>query len=243
MTTRCMARRLFLLISISTFSAFSAGCATSQAVTEVAQLTSVEPEARILLMTPDIKMYTLTVGGVTEFNPDATELARANFVEAARRHANDRGSRLVILDAGAAEQDADLDRYGRLHGAVALAVQQHHYNANWKLPSKHGAFDWSLGPQVAALGERYSADYGLFVTYVDMSGSGGRWALSLFAAAVGVAMPTGGQFGFASLVDLHTGRIVWVNQSLASDVGAGDLKSATGADKVIKNLLSAMPSS
>jgi hypothetical protein len=236
-----MARRLLLLVSISTFSAFAAGCATSKPVTEVAQLRSVEPEARILLMTPDIKLYTLTAGGVTEFDPDATELARANFVEAARRHASERGSRLVMLDSAAAAQDGELDRYGRLHGAVALAVKQHHYNADWKLPSKHGVFDWSLGPGVSALGERYSADYGLFVSYLDISGSGGRWTLTIFAAALGVAMPTGGQFGFASLVDLHTGRIVWVNQSLAADVGGGDLKSASGADKVVKNLLSAMP--
>jgi hypothetical protein len=73
-----------LAVLVFTLPLFSAGCATSQAVTEVTQLTSVEPEARILLMTPDIKMYTLTVGGVPELNPDATELARANFV--AERH-------------------------------------------------------------------------------------------------------------------------------------------------------------
>ena len=220
---------------------FATGCATSQAVTEVTQLTSVEPEARILLMAPDIKMYRLTAGGVPELNPDATELARANFVEAAHRHTGERRTRLVVMDISMAAQDSNVGRYERLHGAVALAVQQHHYNAAWKLPSKHGAFDWSLGSGVAELGERYGADYALFVTYVDMSGTGGRWAFSIFAALAGVAIPTGGQFGFASLVDLETGKIVWVNQAMAADVGGGDLKTANGADKVVKNLLSAMP--
>jgi hypothetical protein len=236
MSTRFVPVLLVLVLTL-----FSAGCATSQAVTEVAQLTSVEPEARLLLMTPDIKLYTLTVGGVPELNPDATELARANFVAAAHRHSGVQGTRLVILDVSTAAQDPEVGRYERLHGAVALAVQQHHYNAAWKLPSKHGAFDWSLGPGVQELGERYGADYALFVTYVDMSGSGGRWAFSMFAALAGVAIPTGGQFGFASLVDLETGKIVWVNQAMAADVGAGDLKTANGADKVIDNLLSAMP--
>lgn len=236
MSTRSVPGLAVLVLSL-----FSAGCATSQAVTEVAQLTSVEPEARILLMTPDIKMYTLTVGGVPELNPDATELARANFVAAANRHSGAQGTRLVILDVSAAAQDPEVGRYERLHGAVALAVQQHQYNAAWKLPSKHGAFDWSLGPGVHELGERYGADYALFVTYVDMSGSGGRWAFSMFAALAGVAIPTGGQFGFASLVDLETGKIVWVNQAMAADVGGGDLKTANGADKVVDNLLSAMP--
>jgi hypothetical protein len=230
-----------LAFLVLTLPLFATGCATSQAVTEVAQLTSVEPEARILLMTPDIKLYTLTVGGVPELNPDATELARANFVAAAQRHGSERSTRLVIMEIDAAARDEQVGRYERLHGAVALAVQQHYYNAAWKLPSKHGAFDWSLGPGVAELGERYGADYALFVTYVDMSGSGGRWAFSIFAALAGVAIPTGGQFGFASLVDLETGKIVWVNQAMAADVGGGDLKTANGADKVVKNLLSAMP--
>jgi hypothetical protein len=220
---------------------FAAGCATSQAVTQATQLSSVEPEARILLMTPDIKMYRLTAGGVPELNPDATELARANFVDAAHRYTGGRGTRLVVMDLSAADQDPEVDRYERLHGAVALAVDRHHYNAAWKLPSKFGAFDWSLGPGVAEIGERYGADYALFVTYVDMSGTGGRWAFSIFAAMAGVSVPTGGQYGYASLVDLQTGKIIWFNQAMAADVGGGDLKTATGADKVIKNLLSAMP--
>jgi len=76
---------------------------------------------------------------------------------------------------------------------------------------------------------------------MDMSGSGGRWALSIAAALVGVAIPTGGQFGYASLVDLRTGRIVWFNESFATDVGAGDLKTPSGADAIVKNLLDAMP--
>jgi hypothetical protein len=226
----------FLLLPV-----FITGCATSQAVTEVAQLTSVEPEARILLMTPDIKVYTLTVGGVPELNPDATQVARENFLKAAHLHTSARGTRLQVMDSDTSSQDPEIDRYERLHGAVALAIKQHHFDASWKLPSKHGAFDWSLGPGCAKLGERYHADYALFVSYVDMSGSGGRWVMSIFAAAVGIYMPTGGQFGFASLVELETGRIVWVNQSLAADVGAGDLKTAAGAEKVVKNLLNAMP--
>jgi len=229
-------RLLITIVLIAT-----AGCATTQPVKQVTGLDSIEPEARILLMTPDIKVYTLTAGGVPELNPDNTRLARANFVEAAQRHTKGKRTHLKVMEADLSTRDPELARYERLHGAVAQAIDQHYYNEAWKLPSKGSSFDWSLGPGVATLGERYQADYALFVTYVDMSGSGGRWALSIAAALVGVAIPTGGQFGYASLVDLRTGRIVWFNESFATDVGAGDLKTPSGADAIVKNLLDAMP--
>jgi hypothetical protein len=44
--------------------------------------------------------------------------------------------------------------------------------------------------------------------------------------------------GFASLVDLRTGRIVWFNQMSNQ---SGSLKEAKGAGDTVKNLLDGMP--
>ena len=78
-----------------------------------------------------------------------------------------------------------------------------------KLPSKGENFDWSLGPGVASIGQQHDADYALFVHYRDYQASGGRVAFAILAAAAGVGVPMGGEMGFASLVDLKTGDIVW----------------------------------
>jgi hypothetical protein len=88
------------------------------------------------------------------------------------------------------------------------------------------------------LKERYGADYGLFVFYRDYRASGGRMAFSILAAAVGVAVPPGGQGGFASLVDLTTGDVVWFNQV---SVGTGDLRESEGAAKTVDVLLEKLP--
>jgi hypothetical protein len=61
----------------------------------------------------------------------------------------------------------------------------------------------------------------------------------LFAAA-GVAIPGGGQGGYASLVDLNTGDIVWFNMVAA---GAGDLRTPAGAETAVKQLFSNLPQS
>ena len=85
------------------------------------------------------------------------------------------------------------------------------------LPTKK-EFDWSLGSGTRALADEYDADYALFVTMRDSFASGGRAALIVFGAILGVGIRGGSRYGFASLVDLRTGDIVWFNQ-LASGLG------------------------
>jgi hypothetical protein len=72
----------------------------------------------------------------------------------------------------------------------------------------------------------------------DSFSSGGRVALQLMAALIGIGIPGGQQLGFASLVDLRTGDVVWFNR-LASTVG--DLRKEESAHTAIENLLSEIP--
>ena len=115
----------------------------------------------------------------------------------------------------------------------------HHYGP-LKLPSKNGRFDWSLGPGVASLRQQYDADYALFVHYRDYQASGGRVAFAILAAAAGVGVGMGSESGFASLVDLNTGDIVWFNMVVA---GSGELRDVDGARKTVAKLLDTMPRS
>ena len=51
-------------------------------------------------------------------------------------------------------------------------------------------------------------------------------------------MSTGSEHGFASLVDLKTGDIVWFNVIY---VGAGELRDAKGATTAVAQLFANMP--
>ncbi len=111
----------------------------------------------------------------------------------------------------------------------------------YTLPSKGNGqvFDWSLGPGISALADEHDADYGLFVYYRDYQASGGRVAFAILAAAAGAAVATGSEHGFASLVDLRTGDIVWFNV-----VGAGSgelLREETGAAAAVNTLFQDIP--
>jgi hypothetical protein len=213
------------------------GCATTpQTVTQIDQLSSFEGKPRILLMEPDVKYYLLRAGGIPEPNAEWTELARVNFMQALTEYAKQRNSDVVSLDSADATDELVIE-YDKLHGAVGSTVLLSHFGMA-KLPAKAGRFDWGLGPGVSSLGERYGADYALFSFYRDYQASGGRVAFAVLAAAAGVGVPTTAEFGFASLVDLRTGDIVWFNKV---DAGGGELRKTDGARRVIEYLFKDLP--
>ena len=107
-----------------------------------------------------------------------------------------------------------------------------------KLPDNEWRFDWSLGSGVSEIGAKYDADYLLFVFYRDYQASGGRVAFSILAAAFGVAVGTGYEGGFASLVDLKTGDVVWFNTVA---VGSGEMRDPNGARMAVEGLFKDIP--
>jgi hypothetical protein len=229
--------RAFRFLGFIFLSSWLAGCATTATqVSQVSKLESMGNRPKILLMTPDVKYYVLTAGGVTEPQADWTAAARRNFNTAITSYADERGADLATLpDDG--DPDPLVTRYEKLHGAVGSTILANYYGMA-KLPGKAGAFDWSLGPGISEIRDSYAADYALFSFYRDYQASGGRIAFAVLAAAAGAAMTTTAEFGFASLVDLKTGNVVWFNQVGA---GVGELRDEDGAMAVIRNLFRDLP--
>lgn len=212
------------------------GCAVTKSVSHIDQLEARATKPRILLMAPDIRFYLMTASGMTEPHAGWTAAARENFAKAIVAEGAARNADLVIYDEGAALSELE-SSYAKLHAAVGSTVLQNHFLQ--KLPAKAGRFDWSLGPGVSKVGDYASADYALFIYYRDYQASGGRVAMSIFAAALtGVVLSTGGQGGFASLVDLKTGNVVWFNKV---DAGTGDLRNPNGATAVVAQLVKGLP--
>ena len=211
------------------------GCATSSNVQQIDQLQSVGEDPRIVLMPPDIRYYLLTASGLPEPNAEWTTAAQENFQVALLQYAETIGADVKTVDANNISE-AGVE-YETLHSAVGISLINHHFGM-LKLPTKNGEFDWSLGPGVSELGERHDADYALFVYYRDYQASGGRVAFALLAAAAGVGVPMGQEVGFASLVDLRTGDIVWFN--LVSG-GQGELREPDGAAKAVDLLFKDLP--
>ena len=215
-----------------------AGCAvsTSGTVKQIDRLDTVSENARILIMTPDVKYYLITAGGLPQPHAEWTEAARINFSQSLRDYAFERRVDIVALPDQEELTELEIS-YQKLYSAVGSSILSHYYGPV-KLPTKKGVFDWSLGPGVKQIASKYGADYALFSYYRDYQSSGGRLAFSFLAILMGVGVATGGEIGYASLIDLRSGEIVWFNRMTS---GIGELRKQEEARATVDALFKDLP--
>jgi hypothetical protein len=148
------------------------------------------------------------------------------------------GNRMVIAPELEGPQGALLNDYTALFKAVAFAAFNHKMFPGNRLPTKKGDFEWTLGEGAAAL-KPLGGDYGLFFYTYDSYGSTGRKVAQVVGLLLGAGLiPAGVHVGYAGLVDLSTGDLVWLN----ADTGiGGDPRTVEGADKRIAQLLEDFP--
>ena len=199
------------------------------------------PSTNVLLVEPDIILFELTAGGLEEPRADWTEAAKANVRMKLDEILQRTGDRLIPHQPpeGTSDRLHTHEQILKFHEVVGQSVLIHKYIPVYNLPTKEGCFDWTLGECVNALKKDTGADYALFIYLRDSYASPGRVAVMVVAAAVlGVGIPGGMQLGFASLVDLQTGQIVWFNRLVSS---VGDLRTPEAAEKAIQELLANIP--
>lgn len=229
--------RLRLLIVLATALVLQ-GCATYHRGAETLKRPS--DVATIVMMPVDVEIFELSAGGSLEPKADWTAAAHGNLVDALRAEEAARGLTLRPIDDAAltGEQRLALEKVQRLHGAVGRAIQLHWNAGPNALPTKRGLFDWSLGVPAKALAGQTGADYALFVWVRDSHSSAARVGLIVAAALFGISVPGGVQTGFASLVDLSSGEIVWFNRLLRP---VGDLRTPGPAVETARTLLDGFP--
>lgn len=196
--------------------------------------------ARIVLMRPAIRVGAQSTGGMFEPNADWTGQARDNIGQALRNCQAKLGNEVVVHDEGSSGEGAITSQYANLFGAVADSVIEYQFFKGNRLPTKvrRDAFEWSMGPGLAKLQTLQGANYALFINTYDAYGSTGRKVLQIFAAMGGMSVKSGEHIGYAGLVDLRTGELVWLNADRAM---GGDVRTGEGASKRVSQLLEGFP--
>lgn len=232
------ATRGLLLVVLSGF--LLSACATTRNLSQINKLRANESGLKILLLPLDVELSSLQASGITETNAEWTTTAKRLMLAAIRTQQTERQIALVDLDPAKSNLSAASEqmKVQKLYRAVGQAIMIHKISPNGALPSKKDKFDWSVGPSAASLAEAYGTDYALFVFVRDSYTSAGRVALQVAAAMFGVGITGGAQVGYASLVDLKTGNVVWFNYLYD---GYGDLRSESGATKAVAHLIGTMP--
>ena len=192
----------------------------------------------IVVMPLDVELGELTAGGVVEPHSEWTEAALQNMRAALDDQAEVYNVTLVDYQPqlGTPEERATSIELVKLHRAVGSSVLLHHYLPVYALPSKEQQLDWSLGTAVDAISRTHDADYALFIFVRDNYTTAGRMAVMVvYALAYGAYVPGGSQVGFASVVDLSSGDIVWFNRLVRN---TGDLRTPESAAETVRTLVS-----
>lgn len=189
---------------------------------------------KVALMPIDVELFNISAGGVVEPHAEWTNTALGFMREGFSRTREKSKVQFVDVED---RTDESIEELGRLHDAVGKAIAFHHFGM-FTLPTKERKLDWSLGSDVKSIREKTGADYALFVHLRDSYASAERKAAMVVAAIFGVGLGGGVQNGYASLVNLQTGDIVWFNRLMRA---SGDLREREPAMESVKALLAGFP--
>jgi hypothetical protein len=193
---------------------------------------------RILLFRPDVEVTEETVGGLDQPKADWTEKARTALIGALAKDQNLRTNELQQMAVLTSEEASAAEDYRALFKVIINAAIDHKLYPGNKLPSKAGRFDWTLGPGVGQIAKFEGKNYGFFFYSYDSFPSVARNKSAVIGALMGEAESRGKHVGYAGLIDLKTGDLVWLNTDLRM---MGDIRTPVGAARRIAELLKGFP--
>jgi hypothetical protein len=212
---------------------FLSACAVTQSSTFTGKFEPPAANSRVLVMTPNVQTSLLSAAGLPEPREDWSISGRDNLAVSLAAYVQKESHAASSLDPASA-MEGRVGQIIRLHDAVGVSLIN-----RGVLPTQRDRFEWTLGEGVRELGTAHSADYALFVGATGSYASAGRVAVMIGMAALGVGVPLGGQYAYASLVDLRTGNIIWFNMAVAGP--NQDMRDAEGASSLINTLMRSSP--
>lgn len=190
---------------------------------------------RVVLMPPEVEINVVHPGGFPELKAEWTARAEEFLDDHLEDRMQRKGIELLFASGSPPPAEAQIIR---LHGEVARGILKNHYRSSGDLPTKQKDFSWSLGVEVRQVGERYGADYALFVElYENYPSETGKGALGELAGEL-YGLLSVYRWGYASLVDLDSGRIVWFAERDAKSPG---LRERWEARRTIDAMLGTFP--
>ena len=195
-------------------------------------------QVRVVLFRPDVSVGEQSTGGLDQPNAGWTEQAREQLTAALGKAQAERNIELKLMPELAGDEAKIMSDYRKLFKTVADSVIKHRLFGLDPLPTKEDKFDWTLGEGASRLGALGGGDYGLFFYTLDSYESGSRKMARLLASQMGAEQPNETNMGYAGLVDLKTGDLVWINVDVKM---AGDVRTTDGAALRITELFDGFP--
>jgi len=199
------------------------------------------------LLSPDIKIYEFTAGGVRELRDDWCTRGKENVQGALLECLREKP---LVVKPVTVDKDLEqeMEEIYALYRAVSASINTHTYG-EFKFPEKTKNFDYSIG-SVEKILQRSEADALIFVNGFDEISTAGRKALKVVGFIAGIAAAAAGVGGAVpiprsgitvisvALVD-PSGNILWYN--IKGSEGGYDLRKPESATELVREILSEYP--
>ncbi len=180
---------------------------------------------RIVVLPVEFTVYEKSVAGL-EAVPDWSESAQYALGDAAGKMLRlDNRFEIVAIPTFEGEAEGLLREHVEFFKIVADCVTNVIQFGGKAWQEKRTNFDYSLGTGLEFLAEATQADYALILAGAQIKQTGGSVFMQVLAAAAGYAVPGGGTYVVAGVVDLHTGDLAWFNWR-----GGAEVFGVTGSD-------------
>lgn len=168
----------------------------------------------LAVMPPDVKMFEISAGGMTQQMDEWSETAKVNITQALKKEFADRYEiKIKFIDEKWLKDNyAEAWRKNRsLYNAVSNSAYSHGFPGVGSFPHKLEKFDYTLGPEITQLSAALEADALLFVWGVDYEVTGGRAAVEFFQAALVGVYYFHPSILTMGLVNSKTGDLDWIS--------------------------------
>lgn len=195
----------------------------------------IEKMKTIGLLPPEIRIYELSAGGISELKEDWTALGKENVTRAMLEKFN---GKLVEIPVDSLDNavKAELEEVRQLYPYVEVSFLLH-VDGPDAFPGKKENFDYTLGPMEKLL-SALKVDALLFVSGRERVSTGGRKAVAALGLLGGVVFAPGGTGMDIGLAD-GTGQILWYR--FQGSAFGGGFREMEGAKAFTAETLSGFP--
>lgn len=221
-----------------------AGCSTptTYLARPLAEPTGPKLPKKVLVVTPDVSVVEVSVGGVGEKDAEWSRQARDNLVVALRAQAG-KGNlfELVVMPDLTQEEKDTVDAHAAMFELVAANASQFGLSTDSFWRNRASQLHYTVGPGLAFLAEKSGADAAMFISAEDAVSTGGRVAVLLATILLfGVpALAPGYSYLAAGIVDLASGDLLWHNFDW--NIARRDLRKPQDAEGLLTEVFSSLP--
>ena len=210
------------------------------------QVTPIPGAKRIVVLPVEFTVYQKSVAGL-EAVPDWTESAQYALGDAAGKMLRlDNRFEIVAMPTFEGETEGLLREHVEFFKIVADCVTNTYQFGGKAWKEKWTSFDYSLGNELAFLADAAQADYALIVAGAQVKQTGGSVFMQLLAAAGGYAVPGGGTYVVAGVINLRSGDLTWLNWKAGTEIfgmTGSDVRDPATALAMVSKLFQEYPGS